>query len=60
MSRPKIEVKSNTARSITAKYRKGTGLVALAKEFELSIPVIRRVITDNGVEVRGRGRPVAV
>lgn len=57
MPRPQIVVKPNTQRSIVSKYNKGLGLVALAAEFELSTPVIRRVLVDNDVEIRGRGRP---
>jgi len=58
MARSKIEVTANATRSIVSKYEKGAGLVALTEEFELSIPVIRRVLTENGVKIRGRGRPV--
>ncbi len=57
MARPRIKVLSNTQRSIVSKYGKGLGLVALATEFELSPPVIRRVLTENKVTIRGRGRP---
>ena len=57
MARPQKVVKSNTRRSIAAKYRKGAGLVALAEEFELSTPVIRRVLCGEAVTIRGRGRP---
>lgn len=60
MARPKITVTANTARSIVAKYNKGAGLVALADEFDLSIPVIRRTLADAGAKIRGRGRPVGV
>ena len=58
MSRPKAAVTSNQVRSIVSKYRKGTGLVSLAGEFGFSVPVIRRVLTEQDVSVRGRGRPV--
>ena len=57
MSRSRIVVKSNTQRSIVSKYGKGAGLIALATEFELSVPVIRRVLTEGKVSIRGRGRP---
>ena len=57
MARPLKVVNSNTRRSIKSKYNKGQGLVALATEFELSTPVIRRVLTEADVEIRGRGRP---
>ena len=58
MGRPQIEVTVNATRSLVSKYNKGTGLVALAEEFGLSVPVIRRVLTENEVQIRGRGRPV--
>lgn len=57
MSRPRTKVASNTVRSIVSKYTRGAGLVALAEEFELSASVIRRVLVDNDVPIRGRGRP---
>lgn len=60
MARPKITVTANTVRSMVAKYKKGAGLVALATEFDLSVPVIRRTLADAGAEIRGCGRPVGV
>lgn len=57
MPRPKIEVTANAKRSMVSKYNKGAGLIALAEEFELSIPVVRRVLVNAGVTIRGRGRP---
>ena len=60
MARTKMKVASNTARSIVSKYTKGAGLVALSEEFELSIPVIRRVLTESKVTIRKRGRPAKV
>ena len=58
MARPKKVVNGNDLRSLVSKYNKGAGLVALAEEFGVSIPVIRRALVDGGVTVRGRGRPV--
>ena len=58
MARPQIEVTANATRSIVAKYAKGVGLVALAEEFDLSVPVIRRTLIEKDVKIRGRGRPV--
>lgn len=57
MARPRIEVVGNQRKSLVSKYNKGAGLVALATEFELSVPVIRRVLEENNVIIRGRGRP---
>ena len=59
MSRPQIEVLAKAANSMVSKYNKGAGLVELATEFDLSIPVIRRTLADKGVKIRKRGRPVA-
>lgn len=58
MSRPQTTVAANTARSMAAKYKKGAGLVALAEEFDLSVPVIRRTLVNGGAKIRGRGAPV--
>lgn len=60
MGRTRITVTSNKTRSLVTKYKKGAGLVALAEEFGLSTPVIRRLLTENDVVIRGRGRPVTV
>jgi hypothetical protein len=60
MGRAQIQLTANQTKSIVSKYNKGVGLVALATEFEHSIPVIRRVLSENKVKVRGRGRPVTV
>ena len=57
MSRPQTVVSSNQQRSIIAKYRKGDGLVVLSELFKFSTGVIRRVLKDNRVAIRGRGRP---
>ncbi len=59
MARSTLEVKGNTARSLVSKYKKGTGLAALAEEFGFSIPVVRRTLEENDVTIRGRGHPVA-
>ena len=62
MGRPKLELSSKVVRSIVGGYtrkRQPLGLVALAEQINVSIPVIRRVLVENGVAVRGRGRPVA-
>ncbi len=58
MARSKTKVNKNHQRSIVSRYNKGTGLVELAEQFELGIQIIRRVLTDNEVAIRGRGRPV--
>ena len=58
MSRTQTKVSSNEQRSIVSKYNKGAGLVSLATDCGYSIPVIRRVLTEQKVSIRGRGRPV--
>jgi len=58
MARPQIEVLAKAANSMVSKYNKGAGLVALAEEFDVSIPVIRRTLVEKGAKIRGRGRPV--
>ena len=57
MARPKKTVTENQRRSIVSRYGKGEGLISLSAGFELSPPVIRRVLVDNKVPIRGRGRP---
>lgn len=60
MARPKRTITANQRRAILSRYPKGYGLVALSKDFEISIPVIRRVLVEGGVKIRGKGRPVGV
>lgn len=43
--------------SMVKKYNAGAGLAALAEKYEVSLGVVRRVLTENGVTIRGRGRP---
>jgi len=60
MARPKIELKARALKQAVSSYNKGVGLVALAEKCGVSIPVIRRVLAEAGVTIRGRGRPVTV
>jgi len=60
MARPKIELKANVVKQVVKQYNKGAGLVALAEKYKVSVPVIRRVLVEANVEIRGRGRPAAV
>jgi hypothetical protein len=57
MARPQTKVSANQARSIVSRYGKGEGLVALADDFKYGIQVIRRVLIEAKVKIRGRGRP---
>lgn len=46
-------------RSIVNGYtKKNQGLATLAEEWQVSISVIRRLLEEQGVTLRGRGRPV--
>lgn len=61
MARPKTQVSANQVRSIVAQYKKGgegNGLVAIADRLKIGVPVVRRVLVDAGVTIRGKGRPV--
>ncbi len=58
MGRPRTVVTANQVRSIVSKYNKGMGLLDLSDEFPYSVPVIRRVLREQKVRIRGRGRPV--
>jgi len=61
MGRPKLELNKKTVRTIVSGYnrkRRPLGLAALAEKVGVSIPVVRRILVDEGVTVRGRGRPV--
>jgi len=58
MARPKIELKARALKQAVKLYEKGEGLVILAEKYGVSLPVIRRVLAEAGVTIRGRGRPV--
>ncbi len=62
MSRPRVKVTSNHRRSIVSRYGKGQGfeMIERALKFVYSISVIRRVLTEEDVKIRGRGRPALV
>lgn len=57
MARPKVKVSANQTRSIVSRYGKGEGLVAISEALDLGVQIIRRILGEQGVEVRGRGRP---
>lgn len=57
MGRPKTKVSANEVRSLVSRYNKGVGLVELSQAFSYSVPVIRRVLAEKKVRIRGRGRP---
>lgn len=61
MGRPKLEVPKAVQKKIVGAYtrkRSPAGLVALSDDHNISIPVVRRILVENGVTIRGRGRPV--
>jgi len=58
MGRPQKKLTANELRSAVARYKKGEGLAAIADALEYSLPVIRRVLIEAKVKIRGRGRPV--
>lgn len=56
----KWEFDAKATKSIVNQYTKGgpgNGMQAFAKEYGVSLGTIRRVLVENGVEIRGRGRP---
>lgn len=57
MSRPQTKVTANQKRSIVAQYNKGVGLVAIAEAVKLGVQIVRRVLVEAGVKIRGKGRP---
>ena len=57
MARSKKTVTENQRRSIVAQDAQGKGLKEIGDGLETSVGVIRRVLADSGVEIRGRGRP---
>ncbi len=60
MGRSRTEFSYNLTRSIVSKYKKDIGLVELALRFGVSTTVIARILREQGVKIRGRGRPVTV
>lgn len=57
MSRPQTKVSANQQRSIVSQYNKGIGLVAIASGLKLGVQIIRRVLVEADVTIRGKGRP---
>lgn len=54
----KVNITANQRRSIVSRYTKrDQGLVQIAEETGLGIGVVRRVLTEEDVQLRGRGRP---
>lgn len=57
---PQIKLNARDTKKLVNGYtKKGKGLAALSEEMEISIPVVRRLLEEAGVKIRGRGRPVS-
>lgn len=53
----RIELTTAQIKSMAKKYQKGMGAVALGLEYEVSPSTVLRLLREEGVEIRGRGRP---
>lgn len=52
----KIEFTANQTRSIVAAYKRGESSIVIAERFKVTSPTIIRVLRENKVKVKGRGR----
>jgi len=57
MAAPRKTVTDARTRRMCEGYSQGRGLVALAGEMGCSPSVVRNVLVENNVSIRGRGRP---
>lgn len=56
-----LTITSNQTRSIVARYKKGETIREIADLFEISNSTVLRILRDNKVKIRPRGRrPAAV
>jgi len=53
----KWEFSATDTKALVKRYNKGEGLVALADTYDVPLGTIRRVLVEQGVVIRGRGRP---
>ena len=51
------EVPDEHIRDLCFRYKSGGSLEQLAVEFGLTVTIVRRVLVENDVTIRGRGRP---
>ncbi len=51
------EIPDEHVRDLCLRYRRGDSLERLAVEFGLTVTIVRRVLVENDVTIRGRGRP---
>lgn len=57
MTAHRIEIPVARGENIVTLYKRGKSLDFLAHDFSYSVKVIRRVLTEAGVTIKGRGRP---
>ena len=57
MAKPRKAVSAAQVREILARYEQGIGLHLLGLDFRHAPSVIRRVLVENGIEIRRMGRP---
>ena len=57
MPKPRKQISEAQRRSIIERYAMGEGFLTLGACFGHSVSVIRRTLTDSGVEIRKQGRP---
>lgn len=56
MAATKIEFTAAETKKMVKLYEDGWGLVAVAEEFGVSLPVARRTLIEAGTKIRPRGR----
>ena len=52
----RIEFTSNQIRSIVSAYKRGESSIKIAERLKVTSPTIIRVLRENKVRVKGRGR----
>jgi hypothetical protein len=57
MAKPRKEVSAGQKREITTQYQAGAGMLTLADKYGHCVSVIRKVLVEAQLEIRGRGRP---
>lgn len=57
MAKPQKQVSAAQQKKIVDLYNQGYGLVAISKNLGHCGAVVRRVLVENGVEIRPVGRP---
>jgi hypothetical protein len=57
MARKRKEISEAQRRRIIAAYKEGLGMLKIGNSLGHNVVVIRRVLIENNLVVRGRGRP---